>query len=223
MVWSLGRDPRGTLWATTQAGISRFLADRHRWQAWKHPLLGTGQILALLPGRDGTWWIGQAPGGVFHMDPLTGKAERYDAESGLSNDWVYSLATDAEGRIWVGTGAGLYVGNRRGAGWRFEQVPRPGESTKLVLAILADSTGRLWVSTSAGLSLLENGRWRHFTTADGLLHDGVSYLTEGSRPFGLGRISRPGRASAVWSSTAPASMPAISVPRTGCRWPRPIF
>src|ERR1019366_710782 len=123
--------------------------------------------------RDRTWWAGQAPGGVFHMDPRTGKAELYGAKSGLLNEWVYSLATDAEGRIWAGTGAGLYLGSRSGAGWRFERIQLPGEGSKVILAILNDSRGRLWVSTSAGLSLLENGRWQHFKIADGLLTNNV--------------------------------------------------
>ena len=201
VVWSLGRDLRDTLWAATQAGLSRFLPGRGRWQAWKHPLLGAGQILAVAPGRDGTWWIGQAPGGVFHLDPLTGKAELYGAESGLVNDWVYSLATDAEGRLWVGTGTGLYLGSRSAGTWRFERIQLPGESAKVILAILVDSRGRVWVSTSAGVSRLEDGRWRQFKTADGLLHDNVTYLTEapdhavwvGYRdPIGISRLEFDG-------------------------------
>ena len=57
------------------------------------------------------------------------------------------------------------------------------------------------MSTSAGLSLLENGRWRQFKTADGLLHDNVTYLTEapdhavwvGYRdPIGISRLEFDG-------------------------------
>jgi signal transduction histidine kinase/ligand-binding sensor domain-containing protein/CheY-like chemotaxis protein len=201
VVWSLGRDNRGVFWAATQAGLSRFLAQRGRWQAWKHPLLGIGQTLAWLAGRDGTWWAGQAPGGLFHMDPRTGKAELYGAESGLLHQWVYNLATDAEGRIWVGTGAGLYLGSRSGGGWRFERIQIPGENARMILAILVDSRGRVWVCTSAGLSRLENGRWRQFKSADGLLHDNVTYLAEapdlavwvGYRdPIGISRLEFDG-------------------------------
>ncbi|HEX7598447.1 MAG TPA: two-component regulator propeller domain-containing protein, partial [Polyangia bacterium] len=122
VVWSLGRDTHGALWAATQAGLSRFLPERGRWRAWKHPLLGIGQTLAFVAGRDGTWWAGQAPGGVFHMDPGSGKAELYGPASGLSNEWVSSLATDAQGRIGAGTSSGLFRGSRGAAGWRFEQI-----------------------------------------------------------------------------------------------------
>src|ERR1035437_7646924 len=201
VVWSLGRDNRGVLWAGTQAGLSRFLPRRGQWQAWKHPLLGIGQTLAWVVGRDGTWWAGQSPGGVFHMDPRTGKAEIYGAKSGLLNEWIYSLATDAEGRIWVGTGAGLYLGSRSDSGWRFKHIQISGQSGRVILAILVDTRGRVWVSTSAGLSRLENGHWRQFKSGDGLLQDNVTYLTEapdhavwvGYRdPIGISRLEIDG-------------------------------
>jgi signal transduction histidine kinase/CheY-like chemotaxis protein/streptogramin lyase len=178
VVWSLGRDKRGTLWAATEAGISRFLPERAQWQAWRHPLLGIGEALALVAGRDGTWWIGQAPGGVLHMDPRTGKADLYGAQSGLLNESVFNLATDAEGRIWAGTGAGLYLASRGAGGWRFKRISIPREGDRTVLALLVDSRGWVWVSTSAGVNRLANGHWRQFKIADGLLHDNVTCLTE---------------------------------------------
>jgi signal transduction histidine kinase len=201
VVWSLWRDDRATLWAATQAGVSRFLPERDRWQVWQHPLLGSGEMLAVAPGRDGTWWIGKAPGGVFHLDPRTGKGELFGAAAGLVNDWVYNLATDADGRPWVGTGSGPYRGNRNGGKWRFERVQLPGENAKIILAILVDSRGLVWVSNSAGVTRLENGRWRQFKTADGLLQNNVTYLTEapdhavwvGYRdPIGISRLEFDG-------------------------------
>jgi signal transduction histidine kinase/ligand-binding sensor domain-containing protein/CheY-like chemotaxis protein len=178
VIWSLGRDPRGTLWAATEAGLSRFLPERAQWQAWKHPLSGIGPTFGLVAGRDGTWWVGQATGGILHLDPRTGTAELYGAPSGLLNQWVGSLATDAKGRIWAGTGAGLYVGTRSAGGWRFKRIQIPGESERAILALLVDSRGWVWASTSAGVNRLENGRWRQFKIADGLLHDNVTYMTE---------------------------------------------
>ena len=178
VIWSLGRDKGGTLWAATEAGLSRFLPERVQWQAWKHPLSGIGPTFALVAGRDGAWWVGQATGGILHIDPRTGTAELYGAPSGLLNQWVGSLASDGKGRIWAGTGAGLYVGTRHAGGWRFERISIPGENERAILALLVDSRGWVWASTSAGVNRLENGRWRQFKMADGLLHDQVTYMTE---------------------------------------------
>jgi signal transduction histidine kinase/CheY-like chemotaxis protein/streptogramin lyase len=178
VVWSLGRDTRGTLWAATEAGLSRFLPERAQWQAWKHPRSGIVPTFALAAGRDGTWWVGQATGGILHLDPRTGTAALYGAPSGLLNQAVFHLATDAKGRIWAGTGAGLYVGTRSADRWRFERIQIPGENEKAILALLVDSRDWVWASTSAGVNRLENGRWRQFKIADGLLHDNVTCLTE---------------------------------------------
>src|ERR1019366_3416406 len=82
------------------------------------------------------------------------------------------------GRIWVGTGFGLYLGSPSGGRWRFERVQLPGRNDKVVQALLLDSRGWVWASTSAGLSRLENGRWRQLNSADGLLNDNVTYLAE---------------------------------------------
>jgi signal transduction histidine kinase/ActR/RegA family two-component response regulator len=111
------------------------------------------------------------------------------------------LATDAKGRIWAGTGAGLYVGSRNAGGWRFERVKIPGDNEKAILALLVDSRGWVWASTSAGVNRLENGRWRQVKVADGLLHDQVTYMTEapdhavwvGYRdPIGISRLEFDG-------------------------------
>ena len=96
---------------------------------------------------------------------------------------------------------GLYRGIRVGRTWRFERVQIPGQNTRIVLAILVDSRGMVWISNSAGVSRLENGRWRQFKTADGLLEDNVTYLTEapdhavwvGYRdPVGISRLAFDG-------------------------------
>jgi signal transduction histidine kinase/ligand-binding sensor domain-containing protein/CheY-like chemotaxis protein len=201
VVWSLGRDSRGTLWAATEAGLSLFLPERAQWRAWKHQLSGIGPTFGLAAGRDGTWWVGQASGGILHMDPRTGTAELYGARSGLLNQSVVNLATDAKGRIWAGTGAGLYLGTASAGGWRFERIKIPGENEKAILALLVDSRGWVWASTSAGVNRLQNGRWRQVRIADGLLHDRVTYLTEapdhavwvGYRdPIGISRLEFDG-------------------------------
>ncbi|MEO8369592.1 MAG: two-component regulator propeller domain-containing protein [Candidatus Solibacter sp.] len=201
VVWALGRDLDGELWAATQAGISRFVRRENRWQAWKHPLLGIGETLSLAAGRDGSWWVGQGPGGVFHFDPRSGSAEHFGEESGLANPFSYSLAVDASDRVWAGTGAGLYVGKREARRTRFEPVMLATDMERVVYAILADTRGRIWVGTARGISRLENGRWRQFTTTEGLLHNSVAYLTEGPDgalwvgyrdPIGISRLEFDG-------------------------------
>ncbi|MEO8596221.1 MAG: ATP-binding protein [Candidatus Solibacter sp.] len=201
VVWSLDRDLDGNLWAATQAGIARFRQDRQAWEPFRHRLLGVGATLSLIKAGDGTWWAGQAPGGVFHFDPRTGQAEQFGAESGLANSLVYSLAVDRKGQVWAGTPDGLFVGQRLNGRLRFHAVPFQPERAHLIYALLADSAGRVWAGSSGGISRLENGRWTLFTQANGLLHDNVTYLTEGPdhalwvgyrNPSGISRLEIQG-------------------------------
>jgi signal transduction histidine kinase/ligand-binding sensor domain-containing protein/ActR/RegA family two-component response regulator len=178
VVWALSRDSRGTLWAATQAGVSRYLPAAHRWEALPHTLLKITPNLALLPDRDGSLWIGQAPGGVIHLNPSTGRVERLGAQSGFDSDWVYDMALDRAGELWVAGSRGLYRGRRSAAGIHFEQVQLPGTEPPRASTMLADSQGRIWVATPVGLCYLADGRWHRLTTREGLLRDAVTYPAE---------------------------------------------
>jgi signal transduction histidine kinase/ligand-binding sensor domain-containing protein/ActR/RegA family two-component response regulator len=202
VVWSLVRDGGGTLWATTQAGLSRFLPQQRRWQPWKDPHLDANPTLAMVAGADGSLWIGQVPGGLFHMDPRTGRREHFGTESGLANEWVYSLGIDSEGAIWAGTTSGIYKGTARSGRWRFEKVTISGtDPPRGIQAILIDRRNRVWVSGATGINRLENGHWTHFGRKDGLLHNNVTYMAEapdsslwvGYRdPIGISRLQFEG-------------------------------
>ena len=202
VVWSLARDRGGTLWVTTQAGISRFLPSERRWQRWSDRRLDAGQTLAMQTGADGSLWIGQMPGGLFHLDPRGGRGEQFGPESGLASEWVYSLALDADGSILAGTAAGLYRGTTTGGRWHFQKLAIPGPSApRVIQAILVDRRKRVWVSGSTGIHRLEDGRWTHFGTQEGLLHNNVTYMAEapdaalwvGYRdPIGISRLQIDG-------------------------------
>ena len=179
-VWSLGRDRHGTLWAATQAGISALLPKPGRWQTRSHPVLGSGAVLAMTSGADGSWWLAQAPGGVVHLDSRLRNATKYGSESGLTNEWILALTAEKGGSLWVGTGAGVFRGRPQPNGWRFEPVPIPGDNSRPVQALLLDAQESLWVGTSAGLSRRQkNGRWTRFHTSDGLLSNNVTHIAEG--------------------------------------------
>ncbi len=202
VVWSLTRDGTGTLWGTTQAGLSRFLPLQRKWQHWPDRGLDAGQTLAMQTGADGSLWVGQMPGGLFHLNPRTGRGEHFGPESGLANEWVYSLAVDSDGSILAGTASGLYRGNQRGTGWQFAKVAISGaDPPRVILAILVDRRKRVWVSGATGIARLEDGRWNRFGTRDGLLHNNVTYLAEapdealwvGYRdPIGISRLQFEG-------------------------------
>lgn len=109
-VWSLAAHPDGSMWFGTGLGIAHF--DGTNWTTYNPS--GDPEragIFAMAVDKHGDVWAGGS-GGLFHYDGTTWTVFN-SANSPLPNDWVYSLATDPQGRILMGTkgGAALYDPN----------------------------------------------------------------------------------------------------------------
>jgi ligand-binding sensor domain-containing protein len=120
----------------------------------------------------------------------------YTVENGLADKWVYAIAVDRDGALWLGTEGGVnrfdgrawatYT-HRHGLGADPAALPSKtaGEppsphhrseykgigqaNPNYVLAIAIDKAGAKWFGTwGAGLSRFDGTRWRTFTQADGL-------------------------------------------------------
>ena len=92
----------------------------------------------------------------------------YNSRNGLPTSEANAIAQTGDGFIWIGAYAGLirYDGNT------FERID-DDTGISNVRCLYVDSRDRLWIGTNdAGVILLENGRFRRWTRADGL--DSVS-------------------------------------------------
>jgi len=59
-----------------------------------------------LQGKD--LWLGSSDNGVIRYNLGTGKTLIINKSSGLRSDFIYNIAADNEGNIWVGTGFGIH-------------------------------------------------------------------------------------------------------------------
>lgn len=91
----------------------------------------------------------------------------------LPQNTIHAILQSSDGYLWFGT----YEGLVRFDGVRFEVFDAvrtkdlPGTA---VFHLAEDERGRLWIATNGGLAVLEQGRFRSFTTNDGLPSDVVS-------------------------------------------------
>jgi len=102
----LAVDGQGRIWLVTDTGVS-VLEPGGLWSAYPlgdptKPL----SITAILPGPGGRVWVASENQGLFAFDPATGWTNYTSRNSGLSSDFVTSLAQDPDGRIWIGTSRG---------------------------------------------------------------------------------------------------------------------
>ena len=143
--------------------------------------LPSNQVTALAVAPDGALWIGTGDAGAFALDPGTGKGRGYRAADGLSSDTVVSIAP-FQGRIYVGTAAGLSVFD--GRAW--ETIAKVEHVTMRNVRVAASPDGKeLWacsVYLAGGTVRFDGKEWKFMGgEGRGLFNDvqGFAFLPEG--------------------------------------------
>lgn len=203
MVWSITRDPRGTLLVGTDDGAARLEAEG----LVRIPGTEGRRIKAMAVDGQGTLWMVSTIGPALWLRAGQARAEKPPlGELGSS---LNSVTRDSEGRMWLGHA-------RRGL-LRWDPKtgrlnPEAGPGLLLpqgfgAFLVREDARKRLWVGTTAGLLVrTAPERWRLFTDRDGLSPHtvrGMAFLPDGSawihyqEPQGLTRVRLDGDSLAV--------------------------
>ena len=127
-----------------------------RHQSWStEEGLPQDSVHGIVQTGDGFLWIA-TEGGVARFDGVSFKTFDHTAQSAMVSDDACCLATDAEGRLWVGTADGLLL--RKG-----QQFQRFGERDGLpsasIRALSTERGGSLLVVTAAGSARWSDGRF----------------------------------------------------------------
>jgi signal transduction histidine kinase/CheY-like chemotaxis protein len=169
-VWSMLRDRQGVFWAATNRGIAQGTESGFKSLQTHFPL----GPLTLALGPDGRIWAGGRDGASLYAWDPSGRsftAVRIK-DLGDGDTIVRDLRFDRSGNLWAATSNGGLRVIRAGASGQVEAEPvaLPGGSSKEnIWCVAEDAQGRIWVGGTEGLAVLEDGRWRRFTTANGLL------------------------------------------------------
>ncbi|WP_281560644.1 hybrid sensor histidine kinase/response regulator transcription factor [Thalassomonas sp. RHCl1] len=165
LVWDIVDDDKGHLWLSTYGGgLNQFIPEEERFVTFKsgddNDELASDTLWDIEKFGSQHLWIGSR-NWLNRFNTSNHKNSRFspDSPSPLNiNNNVWSLFTDNEENLWIGTlGGGLY---------RFS--PTSGElkqyqhneknagslSHNLVRAITQDSQGNIWVATDNGLNVL---------------------------------------------------------------------
>ena len=222
-IHTVTQTPDGYVWLGTQEGMARFNgAEFTAFDSLHTPGLGGSDVWTLLPGRDGSLWIGTVTGGLSRL--RDGVFTSFTARDGLAGDLVLALHEDPRGTLWVGTSQGL--SRRDGQRWTSFGV-REGLPHPAVRALASDAQGALWIGTDGGgLARYADGRFERFTARDGLSDDHVRALAcdpegrvwvgtdAGLSLFQAGRFTRFSTRDGLLSDT----VRALLVDREGSLW-----
>ena len=162
-VESIFEDREGSLWVGTETGGINFFREG--------PLTNYGSEMGLqgsprtlFEDPDGSLWIGTSAG-LWRMKNY--KVTAYLTDKGPANNYVYAMARDHLGNIWIGTDEG---GLNRFTGHTVKTYRKAdGLADDWIPAVLEDRAGDIWVGTfSGGISRLHKGKFTNYTTREGL-------------------------------------------------------
>jgi signal transduction histidine kinase/ligand-binding sensor domain-containing protein len=141
LISAVALDSANNLWVGTFHGLWRFRNGSKVAERVPIPN-GDGNVMSILPARDGTFWLAKSGGGLTGFasgDPRTSRPMVL-----LPGDTVTGMLEDGEGRIWIGARSGV---------WRMNAPPdRRIERLQAgsVTALCRDSRGRIWVAMDGG-------------------------------------------------------------------------
>ncbi len=145
------RDRQGFLWIGTREGL--FLHDGQRVRKFQHELtapdsISDSGIRGVFEDSRGRLWIHTISGGLNLLDRARWRFRHFrhrEGSGGLSHDGIFAVAEADDGKLWVGTQAGLDLLDP--VSGRARPVKLHGKGGEFIMALLRDREGRLWVGT----------------------------------------------------------------------------
>ncbi len=167
------RSSTGTLWVGTDSALQQFTQEDRPGRIWgKRDGLNGRAVRAIVEAPDQAIWFGANPGNVYRLNPHTAALRRYGPESGFTGKGVSGACWDARQNLWITSGGPIFRGQPRGDSIRFEEVVPPiSDAAENFNRCTADKYGGLWFTSDRGLLWFKDGRWKRFTTEDGLKAD----------------------------------------------------
>ena len=171
-IYDVAASAGGTAWYTCFTGIGSLQADGGH-QQWPSSQIGIPryQVNQILRLDDATYVTPHNTRGLFCY-----KAGKWAKVAGggpkSDNDRMTGMASDPQGRIWLGSGGGLICwdpGKQEDA-WKTYSTANSGLADDRVMRLAFDRKGRLWIGTATpsnepvgGLCCLDGQKWTTFS------------------------------------------------------------
>lgn len=177
------------LWVATSEGVLKI--DRANGRLLRTYTTRDGMMVdyAFTVSTDpaGTTWFGTNSGGLVRVEG--DRVKTFHVPDGLADPWVYHMAYQRDGTMWVATWNGV----NRYDGTRFTTYGvQDGLINRWVYAVGVDRDDSVWFGTEGGLNRFDGTTWQAWTHEDGLgasntsdlsssLHTGVGALRTDER------------------------------------------
>lgn len=155
---SLARDRNGKLWIGADAakGVTGvYLAEQG---ARAERIIAPTANVTALEANDAGLWVGTERNGLFHIaDTKLKKAYSFENTSGgLRSDTIYTLFTDREGVIWIGTNRGVSRFDRLGP---IQQNVSDIANSNFIRTLYRARDGKIYAGSNRGLFVRNDDKW----------------------------------------------------------------
>ena len=135
----------GGLWIGARSGL--YFYDGATYTAFQEvegePI---GDVVRIVETTPGTYWFATLNSGLLRYDGE--RFTRYTTDDGLSSNYLRSLATDANGHLWIG----LHRGIDHFDGETFRSVQSVKDAAiGSVISLVLDPNGYAWIGTQQGV------------------------------------------------------------------------
>jgi len=147
-----------SVWVATEKGLRLYHSDGH-WQVFP-PEDGFSSMF-------GQALAGNGPGVYIATDRGLNYYNNHQVKVWEPNRVIWDVAVDEQGKIWLGTDAGLIVLNPEGKrlAWYNQEDGLPGST---VYSVAVADSGMLWLGTNQGIVRFEDGKISTLGYEDGL-------------------------------------------------------
>ena len=172
-------DLDGRIWIGTRDGLNLLQEDSMTFSRY---LMGTDQedgpphnfiYSAILQDQKDNLWVGTYGGGLCMLNPEEGDCISYSHDpedpNTISDNIVFSIYEDPQGRFWIGTNSGLNMFYPASGSFRRFGV-NEGLANEVIYGVLPDNNNCIWLSTNLGICCfnLETFEVKNFDMNDGL-------------------------------------------------------
>jgi len=180
IVVSVVESASGLLVFTSEDGIYRYIENEFRpWNKLISSFFADKEIISAEESYQGSIVVGTALNGIFVFDQKGKAIQHLEKKSGLQNNNILSIFTDADGSLWIGSSNGLdYISNNN------RRYIFPDGEQEGAIYDIAVHQGEIYFATNNGLYSSE---WKPFY--DPLSFSGFNSIDESSgQVWGLDTI-----------------------------------
>lgn len=182
-VMALYEDREGSLWIGLNRGGLNRLRDGKFNNYSETEGLTDNVANCVFEDSSGGIWIGTVSGGVSYFKNK--KFRNFTKAQGLSNNYVRSILEDEKGRIWIGTyGGGINIltfndKNKEDSLPKIEQISTvEGLAGNVIRSMTLGRDSVIWIGTRTGLSRYRKGRFKNYSTREGLSENSIIPILE---------------------------------------------